>query len=114
MRGLLIPLIKSLIEAGATVNAYDPQAIQAKFYLKGYDVNYFLNKYDTLKEVDAVILVTEWKEFRSPDFDKMLDLMKGNIFIDGRNQFNKDYICSAGFKYFQIELNSLSCVKHKI
>ena len=98
-----IPLIKSLIEAGANVNAYDPQATQeAKFYLNGYDVNYYLNKYDALEEVDAVILVTEWKEFRSPDFDKMLDLMKGNVFIDGRNQFNKDYISSAGFKYFQI------------
>lgn len=98
-----IPLIKSLIEAGAIVNAYDPKATQeAKFYLNGYDVNYYLNKYDALEEVDAVILVTEWKEFRSPDFDKMLELMKGNIFIDGRNQFNKDYISSAGFKYFQI------------
>ena len=98
-----IPLIKSLIEASAIVNAYDPQAIQeAKFYLNGYDVNYYLNKYDALEEVDAVILVTEWKEFRSPDFDKMLELMKGSIFIDGRNQFNKDYISSAGFKYFQI------------
>ena len=98
-----IPLIKSLIEAGAIVNAYDPQATQeAKFYLNGYDVNYYLNKYDALEEVDAVILVTEWKEFRSPDFDKMLHLMKGNVFIDGRNQFNKDYISSAGFKYFQI------------
>ena len=98
-----IPLIKSLIEAGAIVNAYDPQATQeAKFYLNGYDVNYYLNKYDALKEVDAVILVTEWKEFRSPDFDKMLELMKGNVFIDGRNQYNKDYISSTGFKYFQI------------
>jgi len=98
-----IPLIKALIDAGATVNAYDPQAIQeSKFYLNGFEVNYCLNKYDALEEVDAVILVTEWKEFRSPDFDKMLDLMKGNVFIDGRNQFNKDYISSAGFKYYQI------------
>jgi UDPglucose 6-dehydrogenase len=98
-----IPLIKSLIEAGAIVNAYDPQAIEeAKFYLKDYDINYHLNKYDTLEDVDAIILVTEWKEFRSPDFDKMLNLMKGNVFIDGRNQFNKDYISKAGFNYFQI------------
>ena len=98
-----IPLIRSLIEAGASVNAYDPQAIEeAKFYLKGYDINYHLNKYDTLEDVDAIILVTEWKEFRSPDFDKMLDLMNGNVFIDGRNQFNKDYISFAGFKYIQI------------
>tara|TARA_S200000501_G_scaffold330424_1_gene331731 strand:+ start:1804 stop:3123 length:1320 start_codon:yes stop_codon:yes gene_type:complete len=98
-----IPLIKSLIEAGATVNAYDPKAKEeAKFYLKGYDINYHLNKYDTLIDADAVILVTEWKEFRSPDFDKMLNLMKSNVFIDGRNQFNKDYITEAGFNYFQI------------
>ena len=98
-----IPLIKSLIEAGAIVNAYDPKATEeAKFYLKGYDINYHLNKYDTLIDADAVILVTEWKEFRSPDFDKMLNLMKSNVFIDGRNQFNKDYITEAGFNYFQI------------
>ena len=98
-----IPLIKSLIEAGATVNAYDPKATEeAKFYLKGYDINYHLNKYDALTDADAVILVTEWKEFRSPDFNKMLNLMRGNMFIDGRNQFNKDYISEAGFNYIQI------------
>ncbi len=98
-----IPLIKSLIEAGAIVNAYDPKATEeAKFYLKGYNINYHLNKYDALNGADAVILVTEWKEFRSPDFDKMLNLMKSNVFIDGRNQFNKDYISKAGFNYFQI------------
>ena len=54
--------------------------------------------------VDAVVLVTEWKGFRSPDFDKMLEFMKGNVFFNVRNQFNKDYISSAGFKYFQIEV----------
>ena len=98
-----IPLIKSLIEAGAEVNAYDPKATEeAKFYLKSYDINYHLNKYDALTDTDALILVTEWKEFRSPDFNKMLNLMKGNIFIDGRNQFNKDHISKAGFNYFQI------------
>ena len=98
-----IPLIKSLIGAGAAVNAYDPKATEeANFYLKGYDINYHLNKYDALTDADAVILVTEWKEFRSPDFNKMLNLMRGNIFIDGRNQFNKDYISEAGFNYIQI------------
>ena len=58
--------------------------------------------YEVLKSSNALILCSEWSEFRSPDFDKMLHLMKGNVFIDGRNQFNKDYISSAGFKYFQI------------
>ena len=98
-----IPLIKSLIGAGAAVNAYDPKATEeANFYLKGYDIKYHLNKYDALTDADAVILVTEWKEFRSPDFNKMLNLMRGNMFIDGRNQFNKDYISEAGFNYIQI------------
>jgi len=98
-----IPLIKSLIKSGANINAYDPQAIEeAKFYLKGYDINYFDNKYDALEGVEVVILVTEWKEFRSPDFKRMLNLMKGNVLIDGRNQFQKDYISSNGFKYLQI------------
>ena len=98
-----IPLINSLIEAGAVVNAYDPQAInEAKFYLKGLDVKYFDNKYNALENVDALILVTEWKEFRSPDFKRILKLMKTNVFIDGRNQFNYDQMEEQGFNYSQI------------
>ena len=98
-----IPLINSLIEAGAVVNAYDPQAInEAKFYLKGLDVKYFDNKYNALENVDALILVTEWKEFRSPDFKRILKLMNTNVFIDGRNQFNYDQMKEQGFNYSQI------------
>ena len=98
-----IPLINSLLSSGASVNAYDPQAInEAKFYLKDLDVKYFDSKYDALFDVDALILVTEWKEFRSPDFERMLNHMKGNVFIDGRNQFNKEKMLSNGFNYFQI------------
>ena len=98
-----IPLINSLIEAGAEVNAYDPQAInEAKFYLKNLDVKYFDNKYNALENVDALILVTEWKEFRSPDFKRILKLMNTNVFIDGRNQFNYDQMKEQGFNYSQI------------
>ena len=101
-----INLIKSIISAGGKVNAYDPKAIrEAKFYLKGVDVNYFDDKYTALEGVDTLILVTEWKEFRSPDFELMKDKMKGNIFIDGRNQFKKEYILSKGLEYFQIGVN---------
>tara|TARA_B110000858_G_scaffold195418_1_gene251781 strand:- start:2499 stop:3818 length:1320 start_codon:yes stop_codon:yes gene_type:complete len=101
-----INLIKSIISAGGKVNAYDPKAIrEAKFYLKGVDVNYFDDKYTALEGVDTLILVTEWKEFRSPDFDLIKDKMKGNIFIDGRNQFKKEYILSKGLEYFQIGVN---------
>jgi UDPglucose 6-dehydrogenase len=98
-----IPLINSLIEAGAEVNAYDPQAIEeAKFYLKGLDIKYFDNKYNALENVDALILVTEWKEFRSPDFKRILKLMNTNVFIDGRNQFNYHQMKEQGFNYSQI------------
>jgi UDPglucose 6-dehydrogenase len=101
-----INLIKSVVAAGGTVNAYDPKAIrEAKFYLKGVEVNYLEDKYSALEGVDALILVTEWKEFRSPDFKLIKDKMKGNIFIDGRNQFKKEYILSKGLEYFQIGVN---------
>jgi len=101
-----INLIKSIISAGGKVNAYDPKAIrEAKFYLKGVDVNYFDDKYTALEGVDTLILVTEWKEFRSPDFELIKDKMKGNIFIDGRNQFKKEYILSKGLEYIQIGVN---------
>ena len=101
-----INLIKSVVAAGGKVNAYDPKAIhEAKFYLKGIEVNYLEDKYSALEGVDALILVTEWKEFRSPDFELIKDKMKGNIFIDGRNQFKKEYIISKGLEYFQIGVN---------
>jgi UDPglucose 6-dehydrogenase len=98
-----INLIQSIVNAGGMVNAYDPKAInEAQFYLKGIDVNYCDDKYTVLENADALVLVTEWKEFRSPDFDLMRSKMKGNLFIDGRNEFKSDYIKSKGFQYLQI------------
>jgi UDPglucose 6-dehydrogenase len=102
-----INLIKSIVDSGGSVNAYDPKALrEARYYLKDLGVNYFNNKYNTLDNVDALILVTEWKEFRSPDFNLMLKKMKGNLFIDGRNQFKLDFIKDKGFDYVQIGVKS--------
>ena len=99
-----INLIRSIIESGASVNAYDPKAIdQAKFYLKGLKVNYVDNKYDALDNADALVLVTEWKEFRSPDFSLMDKKMKRKLLIDGRNQFKTEYITSKGFVRSNLE-----------
>jgi UDPglucose 6-dehydrogenase len=98
-----INLIKSIVAAGGEVNAYDPKAIpEAKFYLEDIEVNYHNDKYSPLDKADALILVTEWKEFRSSDFDLITSKMRGNLFIDGRNQFKKGFIESKGFKYVQI------------
>ena len=98
-----INLIQSIVKAGGEVSAYDPKAMgEAKFYLKDTKVNYCNDKYSVLTDADALVLVTEWKEFRSPDFELIKSEMSGVLFIDGRNQFKKEFIESNGFKYLQI------------
>lgn len=98
-----IEIVKYLNSKGASINAYDPKAVlEAKHYLKDIPVNYFDDKYDVLNQVDALILITEWKEFRSPDFAMVKSLMKGNVIFDGRNQFQKDQLDKYNLKYHQI------------
>ena len=98
-----INLIQSIVKAGGEVSAYDPKSMdEARFYLKDIKVNYCNDKYSVLEGADVLILVTEWKEFRSPDFDLIKSKMNGNLFIDGRNQFKKEFIEGNGFKYIQI------------
>jgi len=100
-----ITIINELTSRGAKVVAYDPKARHEaeSHYLKdNAHVSYVDNKYDALNNADAVILVTEWQEFRSPDFDKIKTLLKTPLFFDGRNQFNKERMVELGFEYFQI------------
>lgn len=98
-----IELIREIVARGGGVQAYDPKAIEeAKFYLKDLSISYFEDKYEALTNADACVLVTEWKEFRSPDFKKMLALMSSNVFIDGRNQYDSQVMKENGFLYKQI------------
>lgn len=100
-----ITIINDLTAKGAKIVAYDPKArFEAEhIYLKDNSSVYYVNsKYDALKDADAVILVTEWQEFRSPDFDEMKKLLKSAIFFDGRNQFNQKRMSELGFEYIQI------------
>ena len=100
-----ITIINELTSRGAKVVAYDPKARHEAetHYLKGNaNVSYVDGKYDVLKDADALILVTEWQEFRSPDFDEVKKLLKAPVFFDGRNQFNKERMAEIGFQYFQI------------
>jgi UDPglucose 6-dehydrogenase len=86
-----ITIINSLTDAGAKIKAYDPKAVnEAKeCYLKGNDqVDYVDSKYEALKDADALILITEWKEFRSPDFYEIARLLKNSVIFDGRNQYD--------------------------
>lgn len=103
-----ITIINDLTSKGASIVAYDPKARHEaeSYYLKGNEkVSYADSKYEALKNADALILVTEWQEFRSPDFDEMKQLLKNPVFFDGRNQFNKDKMRKIGFEYFQIGVN---------
>ncbi|MFK8012906.1 MAG: UDP-glucose/GDP-mannose dehydrogenase family protein [Marinicellaceae bacterium] len=100
-----ITIINELTQRGATIQAYDPKARSEaeSHYLKGNNrVNYCDDKYSALENADALILITEWLEFRSPDFDKIKSLLKSNYFFDGRNQFDKNRMKELGFKYRQI------------
>jgi len=100
-----ITIINELTALGAKIVAYDPKARHEaeNHYLKdNANVGYEDSKYDVLKNADALILVTEWQEFRSPDFDEVKKLLKSPIFFDGRNQFDKKRMHEIGFEYYQI------------
>ena len=98
-----IYLIQELAERGAKIKAYDPKATdEARFYLKNLEVDYYEDKYEVVVDADACVLVTEWKEFRSPDFEKIKSLMNGDLFVDGRNQYSQDDMDRYGFVYKQI------------
>ena len=99
-----IYIIKKLIAQGAQIKAYDPKATrEAKtFYLKDHPIEYVESKYEALKGADALLLLTEWKEFRSPDFEEIGKLLKDRVIFDGRNQYNAFNLPSMGFEYIQI------------
>jgi UDPglucose 6-dehydrogenase len=100
-----IYVIKELVKRGAKIKAYDPKAMhEAKtFYLKDLEgIEYFESKYEILKNSDAMILLTEWKEFRSPDFEEMKIQLKTPVIFDGRNQYNTFRLEEKGFEYYQI------------
>ena len=97
--------IKELVKRGAKVKAYDPKAMdEAKtFYLKDVEgIQYFESKYEVLKNSEALILLTEWKEFRSPDFNEIESLLINPVIFDGRNQYNAFNLTQKGFEYYQI------------
>lgn len=100
-----ITIIQDLTNKGAAIRVYDPKAMaQAQdCYLKDNgQVVYCDNKYDALNDTDALILVTEWKEFRSPDFYEIKNRMKTGVIFDGRNQYNRKSVNKFGMEYYQI------------
>jgi UDPglucose 6-dehydrogenase len=97
-----IALIESLLAAGATVQVYDPEAMAVAKKHFGSRVTYADANYAALKGADALAIVTEWNEFRRPDFDRMRSLMKSPVIFDGRNLFVPAQMKQNGFTYYSI------------
>ena len=97
-----LEIINSLIKAGATVCAYDPEAMPNVKGILGEQIGYAETQYDCLEGADALIIATEWNEFRAPDFDKIVSLLKGRVIFDGRNVFDAQLMKDKGFHYESI------------
>ncbi len=97
-----VPIIEGLLAGGATVQAYDPQAMANAKKLFGSRVTFAESSYDATKGADALVIVTEWNEFREPDFVRIRRLMRSAAIFDGRNLFNPDQMRALGFTYTSI------------
>ena len=97
-----VPLISGLLAAGATVQAYDPEAMKVARGIFGSKIAYADNSYAALTGADGLAIVTEWNEFREPDYGRMRKLMRTPVIFDGRNIYNPDTIRAQGFTYFSI------------
>jgi len=97
-----ITIISSLLDQGAKVQAYDPEATDVAKKHFGSKITYARKSYEALVGADALALVTEWNEFREPDFARMRKLMKAPVVFDGRNIYNPQQMKAHGFTYFSI------------
>lgn len=100
-----IIIAEELIKLGAKIKAYDPEAMEnaKNFWLKDLKgIEYCDNKYDTLNSSDAMLLITEWKEFRSPDFYEIKKRLIQPVIFDGRNQYSREILSQLEFEYYQI------------
>ncbi len=95
-------IIEKLLQAGASVVAYDPVAMkEAKHFLHD-TIQYAADEYEALQQADALMVVTEWPEFRSPNFTKVAQLLRNKVIFDGRNIYDYDELKKLGFDYFCI------------
>jgi UDPglucose 6-dehydrogenase len=97
-----ITIVEKLLSMGASVRAYDPEANQTARRVFGDRITYCQHSYEALEGADALAVVTEWNEFREPDFKKMKQLLKSPVVFDGRNIYSPEAMRGLGFQYFSI------------
>lgn len=95
-------VIEELTKAGASVYAYDPEAMKNVQKLLGDQIAFGADEYEILKDADALVIATEWSVFRTPDFDKVASSLKGKVIFDGRNLYSTSQMKELGFDYFSI------------
>jgi UDPglucose 6-dehydrogenase len=97
-----VTLIDALLDAGARVQAHDPVAIEAARRIFGDRITYYDVSYDALRGADAALIVTEWPEFKQPDFARMKELMHQPVIVDGRNLYELSAMGGLGFTYYAV------------
>ena len=101
-------IIEELLKEGASVTAYDPEAMANVKKLIGDKISYAKDEYEALKDADALLIVTEWSLFRTPDFDKVASLLKSKTIFDGRNLYGIQQMKELGFYYSSIGRETIS------
>jgi UDPglucose 6-dehydrogenase len=92
-------LIEALLKEGATISVFDPEAMNNVEQLLGNKISYAVNQYDALLNADALIIATEWNEFRTPDFTKISSSLKEKVIFDGRNLFDLNTMIDMKYHY---------------
>ena len=95
-------LIEAILSAGATIAAFDPEAMQNVKQLVGDRISFVENQYEALQDADALVIATEWSEFRTPNFDRISSLLKNKVIFDGRNLFDLNNMGDLGYHYVSI------------
>ena len=97
-----IVVIESLLKAGAAIQAHDPEAMGEAKKIFGERIRYYKHNYDALKKADALLIVTEWNEFRRPNFETIKQLLKQPVVFDGRNIYDPGDLRKSGFIYYSV------------
>jgi UDPglucose 6-dehydrogenase len=104
-----LTIINHLLELGAQVHAHDPEALtEAKKHF-GDRISYSHNQYDALNGADALVIITEWNEYRNPDFDRISELLINPLIFDGRNLYRPERMRQLGMEYLPIGRNGAAC-----
>lgn len=103
-------LISEFLQDGASVAAYDPEAMDNVRKVYGEQISYGTDQYDVLADADILVICTEWGAFRSPDFERVRQAMKGKVIFDGRNLYELDHMTETGFEYYSIGRETVNSV----